>query len=116
MILELEKRGVLKYKDNFKIDSKKFIDFDNVLKEKLKNKEFKAEYDLLRPKFEAIEMSLKKRSEYNLSQKDLAKKMGTKQSAISRFESGRYNPSLEFLERLAKALNSTLEIRFKPKN
>lgn len=43
-----------------------------------------------------------------LTQKELAKKMKTKQAAISRAESGNYLPSLSFLERMAKALGTEL--------
>ena len=46
-----------------------------------------------------------------MSQKDLAKKLGTKQPAIARFESGAYNPTLSFLKKLSTALGGKLEIK-----
>jgi transcriptional regulator with XRE-family HTH domain len=51
------------------------------------------------------------RQEKNLTQKDLAELVGTKQSNISRLESGNYNPTLEFLNKIAKAIGKELEIR-----
>jgi predicted transcriptional regulator len=39
--------------------------------------------------------------------------MGTKQSSIARLESGDYNPTISFLKKTAKALNSTLKIKMK---
>ena len=48
-----------------------------------------------------------------MSQTDLAKKLGTKQSAVSRLESGTFNPTLSFLKKLSKALDSSLVISFK---
>lgn len=45
-----------------------------------------------------------------MTQNDLAKLTGTKQSNISRFESGNYNPSLEFLEKVASALGKKIKI------
>jgi len=57
---------------------------------------------------------IKSRTKYGLTQKALAKKIGTKQSVISRLEIGRANPTFSFLKRLAKALNSNLEIHFIP--
>lgn len=88
------------------------LDFDEFLKESLKNPKIKAEYDKLQPEFALIDALIKSRAKNNLTQKELAKKMGTKQSVISRLEIGRANPTFSFLKRLAKALNSNLEIKF----
>ncbi|KXS46434.1 MAG: helix-turn-helix domain-containing protein, partial [Halanaerobium sp. T82-1] len=46
------------------------------------------------------------------TQKELADRIGTKQSAISRLENDDYNPSVEFLDKVAHALGKKLEIRF----
>lgn len=54
---------------------------------------------------------IKYRKERNLTQKELAEIIGTKQSAISRLESGNFNPSLEFIVKVAKALNVKVDIR-----
>lgn len=69
----------------------------------------------LQPEFAIIRRIIEARIKEGITQKELAKKMKTKQSAISRLESGRANPSLNFLQRLAKALDSRLEIHFLPK-
>ena len=53
------------------------------------------------------------RKEKGLTQGELAKIVGTKQSAISRFESGRYNPTIEFLQELSTALQSELKFHVK---
>jgi transcriptional regulator with XRE-family HTH domain len=45
-----------------------------------------------------------------MTQAQLAEKMGTKQSAIARFESGRSNPTFDFIQRLATALGLKLSI------
>ena len=45
-------------------------------------------------------------------QKELAEKIGTKQSAISRLENGDYNPSVELLSKIAEALDKELVIKF----
>ncbi|MFY9462616.1 MAG: helix-turn-helix transcriptional regulator [Candidatus Sungiibacteriota bacterium] len=47
-----------------------------------------------------------------LSQKELAKLVKTKQPSIARLESGKELPSVSFLDRIAKALNTFLIIRF----
>ncbi|MEK7157835.1 MAG: helix-turn-helix transcriptional regulator [Patescibacteria group bacterium] len=48
-----------------------------------------------------------------MSQEALARKIGTKQSAIARFESGRTNPTLSFLTNITTALNGKLTISLK---
>jgi len=82
-------------------------------KELLKDKKIKQAYDDLGPEFALIEIIIKKRIEKGLTQKQLAKKIGTKQSAISRFESGTYNPSFSFLQKVANALDARLKVLLK---
>jgi ribosome-binding protein aMBF1 (putative translation factor) len=81
-------------------------------KELLKDPEVKKEYDRLKPEYELITAMIRARINKGLTQKQLAQKIGTKQSAIARLESGRTNPSILFLKKLAQALNSNLQIRF----
>ena len=94
---------------------RKHLDFDKFLKDSLKNPKVKAEYDKLKPEYALISAIIGARSKKKLTQKDLARKMGTKQSVISRLESGRANPSFEFLKRLARALDTDLKIKFASK-
>ena len=93
---------------------RQYMDFSEFKKEVLKNPDVKTEYDRLQPEFALIEAVLTARKNKGLTQKDLAEKVGTKQSAISRLEIGRINPSFSFLRKIADALNSRLEIRFVP--
>ena len=86
------------------------IPFKKVLKQALKDPKVKAEYDHLGPEYDIIEAIIRQRLKKGLTQKQLAQKMGTKQSALSRLESGNYNPSLAFLKKVATALNSQLHI------
>ena len=87
-------------------------DFNDFLKESLKNTKIKAEYDKLQPEFAMIQAVIDARVKKGVTQKELAQRIGTKQSVISRLESGRANPSVAFLKKLAEALNSHLEIKF----
>ncbi len=87
--------------------------FDEFLQESLKSPKLKAEYDRLQPEFAVIEAVLKARKEKGMTQKQLAARIGTKQSVISRLEAGRANPSVSFLAKLAHALDTHLEIRFR---
>ena len=77
----------------------------------LKNEEVQKELKMNEAEYKIIEEIIMARMEKNLTQKDLAELIGTKQSNISRFESGNYNPSLEFLNKIAQAVGKELEIR-----
>ncbi|WP_052913129.1 helix-turn-helix domain-containing protein [Marinitoga sp. 1155] len=50
------------------------------------------------------------RMEQGVSQKELAEKIGTKQTAISRLENASSNPSLKFLLKITKALGGEMKI------
>jgi predicted transcriptional regulator len=67
-------------------------------------------YNELGPEFALVQMIIEKRIKKGLTQLELARRIGTKQSAIARLESGRYNPTLVFLERVAKALDGQLMV------
>ena len=77
----------------------------------LKNKEVQKEYELMGAEYKIIEEIIMTRREKNLTQKGLAELIGTKQSNISRFESGNYNPTIDFLQKIAIAMDKKLEVR-----
>jgi transcriptional regulator with XRE-family HTH domain len=52
------------------------------------------------------------RFKVGLTQVQLAKKIGTKQSGVARAESGRGLPSLAFLDKVAKALKTNIAVSF----
>ncbi|MBU1159672.1 helix-turn-helix transcriptional regulator [Patescibacteria group bacterium] len=76
----------------------------------LKNKETKQSYEKLGPQFALIEIIIKKRIEKGITQKELAQRIGTKQSSVSRLESGAYNPSFSFLKKIASGLDAKLKV------
>ena len=67
----------------------------------------------LAPRYEVVAQLKAARKGKDLTQEELAKKVGTKKSNISRFESGRYNPSLDFLIKVAGSLGKELQINVK---
>ncbi len=79
----------------------------------LSNPQVKEEYDNLAPIYEIKEEIIRLRTEKGLTQKELADLIGSKQSAISRLESGNYNPSVQFLIKLANVLDKECHIVFK---
>lgn len=87
--------------------------FDKYLENQLKDKNFKAEFDALETQYEIITQIIAERSNQNLTQKELATRIGIRQSHISRLECGNYNPSIEFLQKVAKGLGKELHIELK---
>ena len=57
----------------------------------------------LTPRYEVVEQLKSARKAQNVTQK----------SNISRFESGRYNPSLDFLIKVADSLGKQIQIRIR---
>lgn len=86
--------------------------FSSLKKALLSDQEVKKNYDDLAPEYDFIASIIDKRLKKRMSQTDLAKKIGSRQSAISRLESGDSNPSYKFLLKVARALDSTLRISF----
>lgn len=89
------------------------MDFETHLEEKLKDPEFKKEWDEIQPEMNIIRSLIDARIEQGITQKELSEKTGIQQSNISRLENGNYNPSLKLLKRIAKALNKELYIEFR---
>lgn len=86
--------------------------WEELKKKLLGNEEVRREYDRLAPRYEAIGKIIEARIHKKMTQKELAGKMGTKQSAIARFEAGNINPSLDFLQKLATVLGYRLTVTF----
>ncbi|EKD99354.1 MAG: Helix-turn-helix protein [uncultured bacterium] len=93
--------------------SKPSVSWEKYKEESLKDPEFYEAYKEQDPEFEIVSQIIKARIEQHLSQKELAERVGTKQSNISRLERGDYNPSLQFLKKVAKGLGKELHISFK---
>jgi predicted transcriptional regulator len=90
--------------------------YKDVKKRFLADPEFRKEYEALGPEFELIESIIKRRAELEMTQKELADKLGTGQAVISRLESGNANPTLASLAEIAEALDADLRIELKPKS
>ncbi len=86
------------------------ISFEEMKSDMLKDEEFKIEYEKLKPRYEAIEQIIRARKEQNITQAELAKRVGTQKSNISRLESGNYNPSLDFLAKIAESLGKKISV------
>lgn len=91
----------------------KVHDYDEMLKEELKDPEFRKEYEALEEEFEVAMQVIDLRLKKGMTQKELAEKVNTSQSCIARLESGTYrNLSLSFLRRVGDALGYQLHVKF----
>jgi ribosome-binding protein aMBF1 (putative translation factor) len=94
--------------------SKKFIPATKLFDEWRKDPEYIKEFNALEEEFARAQMIIGARVHADLSQAELAERMGTSQSAIARLESGRVKPSTRTLEKLAAATGMKLRIVLEP--
>ena len=88
----------------------KSLKFDDVLVDMLKDPEFKKEYDALKDEYDLIISLIEARNEAKLTQAQLAEKMGVKQSAVARIESGSLNLRYSTLLNYVKACGKKIAI------
>jgi ribosome-binding protein aMBF1 (putative translation factor) len=85
----------------------------NFKRELLQDRKIAQEYENLKPRYQLISQLIEARAKKGMTQKELASRIGTKQSAIARLESGASNPSIAFLEKVTSALESKLIIQIR---
>lgn len=88
----------------------KFSEVKDIL---MKDVEFKEEYEKLKPRYDIVSQIIEERAKQNITQEELAFRVGTQKSNISRLESGTYNPSLDFLTKIAQSLGKEVQIVLK---
>ncbi len=93
--------------------NKLYYTFEDDLKERLKDPEFRKVWEETEPEFILAKELIRKRLQKKMSQRQLAKKLKTSQAVISRIETMSANPSLSLLKRIAKALDVNLQVGFK---
>ena len=91
----------------------KIYTFDDYFKESMKDKGFREAWKKTEPEYLLAKVLIQKRLEKKMSQRDLAKKLGTSQAVISNIETMTGNPSFRQLNKIARALDSKLYFSFK---
>ncbi|MEY4547135.1 MAG: hypothetical protein RL685_3330 [Pseudomonadota bacterium] len=91
------------------------IPLKTVAKQWLRDPSLQAVYDALAEEFALAKLIIGARTRAELTQEELAKRMGAALSDIVRLESGKAAPSLSTLRRIAKATGTKLEISFAPR-
>jgi DNA-binding XRE family transcriptional regulator len=88
-------------------------DFEKLLNRRLEEDgEFKALWEEDAPRREIIDKIISLRIEHQLTQKEMAEKLGTSPTAIARIENGKVNPSINFLLKVGKVFNKRLVVNY----
>ena len=82
------------------------------IKESLEDSEFRAEYERLAPYDELARIVVMRRAALGITQAELAARMGTTASAVSRIESGQHATNAQSLKKLAAAFGVRAVIGF----
>lgn len=90
----------------------KTTSMDELFAEWRKDPAYVREFDALEEEFALAIALIKARADAGLTQEELAKRMGTTQSAIARLEGGKSRPSTTTLAKLAKATGTRLKVSF----
>lgn len=89
--------------------------FRESLNNRLKDENFRKEYEEIQPEMNIIRAIIDARKAQFMTQADLAARTGINQADISKLETGSKNPSLKMLKRLAEGLNMDLRVEFVPR-
>ena len=76
----------------------------------MEDPEFQKEYAQIDDEFRLIEALVRARTAAKLTQAELARRLGTTQSAVARLEGGRVSPSFATLRRYAEATGTRLTV------
>jgi len=87
-----------------------FETFEEHLAEALGDPEFREAWEASDPAYQLARLRILR----GLTQQQLAERVGTRQPSIARLESGREEPKLGFLRRVAEALGAKVEVRIVP--
>ncbi|TDP51392.1 helix-turn-helix protein [Aminicella lysinilytica] len=90
--------------------------FKEDLNNRMKDDNFRKEYEAIQPELDIIRAMATARKNQNMTQKELADKVGMNQADISKLENGSRNPSLNMLKKLADGLGYNLKLEFVPKS
>lgn len=94
--------------------NKRYTTARELYEEWRKDPEYVKAYDALEEEFALADAFIRARAQADLTQEQVAQRMGTTQAVIARLESGRIKPSTRTLERFAKATGTRLRIAFEP--
>ncbi|MDO8570819.1 MAG: helix-turn-helix transcriptional regulator [Candidatus Daviesbacteria bacterium] len=90
--------------------NKKYFTVEELKNKLMKKPGFVSEYQKLQPEYEIACQIIDARLKKNMTQEDLAKKIGTGQAVISRLEGMNAKPSISLLYKVAQALQTKIAV------
>ena len=90
------------------------VDIDAYFEKQLQDPEYARAYQELEPEFALVRQLINLRLRRNMTQAELARRVGVKQPSIARLEARGQTRDLVFLGRVAQALDARLEIKLVP--
>jgi transcriptional regulator with XRE-family HTH domain len=94
----------------------KKITYEEHVKELLKNKKVREEYEKLLPEYELARSIIEQRLKKKMTQEEVARKAGMPQSTISRIEGLTHGlPKISTLKKIADALDAKVVVRLESK-
>jgi predicted XRE-type DNA-binding protein len=85
--------------------------FEELSEDWIKDSDYRKAYEALEEEFSLTKELISARVRAHLTQRQMAERMQTKQSFISKLESGNHKFNLDTLARYAEATGSKIEIR-----
>jgi DNA-binding XRE family transcriptional regulator len=91
---------------------KQLDDYEKSLQNYLQDPEFKKIWEESEADYQMSKLMIEARKKKRLSQRTLAKTVGTTQAVLSRIESNATSPTLRMATKIARGLGKRLQIRF----
>ncbi len=93
--------------------SKTGVKFEDIEIRLMSDEDFKTEYEKLKPRYELITQIIDVKNKLNITLEELALRVGTQKSHISRLERDSYNPSFDFITKITRSLGKEIHITIK---
>ena len=92
----------------------KYVNYDEYKKEVFeRNPEIKDMYEEMSLKYQIIHALIEYRKKHNMTQAQLAKRIGISHRVLSRLERGKINSRIDLIEKILKAIGYTVVLKEK---
>jgi len=85
--------------------------FSKIREKWMKDSEYRKIHEESAFEFGILKAIIVARAKQKITQRELAAKIGVKQSALARFEAGRTNPTLGFLKKVVSGLGLSVTVK-----